>query len=82
MHVQCTLKIDSRKLSPSLIGSFLTELTFLNQMSIFFFPEIRIIAGSVESKKKILRNLGHNVLELCNVIIQIRLTTSKMKRDI
>ena len=80
MHVQCTLKIDSRKLSPSLIGSFLTELTFLQQMSIF--PEIRIIAGSVESKKKILRNLGHNDLELCNVIIQIRLTTSKMKRDI
>ena len=79
MHVQCTLKIDSRKLSPSLIGSFLTELTFLQQMRIF--PEIRIIAGSVESKKKILRNLGHNVLELCSVIIQIRLTTSKMKLD-
>ena len=28
-------KINSRKLSPFLIGSFLTELTFLNQMSNF-----------------------------------------------
>ena len=28
-------KIESRKLSSALIGSFLTELTFLNQMSLF-----------------------------------------------
>ena len=27
-------------------------------------------------------NLSHNILELYNVLIQIRLTTSKMKRDI
>ena len=35
LHVQFRSKIDSRKLSPSLIGSFLTEITFLNQMSNF-----------------------------------------------
>ena len=27
-------------------------------------------------------NLGHNILELCNVLVQIQLTTSKTKRDI
>ena len=27
-------------------------------------------------------NLGHNILELYNVLVQIRLTTSKKKRDI
>ena len=36
-----------------LLVVFLTELTFLNKMSIF--PEIEIIAESVESKKKIFR---------------------------
>ena len=35
MHVQFRSKIDSRKLSSSLIGSFLTELTFLKQLSNF-----------------------------------------------
>ena len=36
LHVQFRSKIDSRKLSQSLIGSFVTEETFLKQMSIFF----------------------------------------------
>ena len=27
-------------------------------------------------------NLGHNILELYNVLVQIQLTTSKTKRDI
>ena len=27
-------------------------------------------------------NPGHNILELYNVVVQIRLTTSKTKRDI
>ena len=27
-------------------------------------------------------NLGHDILELYNVLVQIRLTTSKTKRDI
>ena len=31
---------------------------------------------------KISYNLGHNILEIYNDLIQIRLTTSKTKRDI
>ena len=31
---------------------------------------------------KFLDNLSHNILELYNVLIQIRLVTRKMKRDI
>ena len=27
-------------------------------------------------------NFGHNILELCNVVVQIRFTKSKTKRDI
>ena len=27
-------------------------------------------------------NLGHNILELYNVLVQIQLTTSKTKRDL
>ena len=30
--------------------------------------------------QKQIYNLGHNILELCNVLVQIRLTTSKTKR--
>ena len=39
-------------------------------------PEIKL------SKRRFSDNLGHNILELYNVLMQIRLTTSKMKRDI
>ena len=35
MHVQYRSQIESRKLSSSLIRSFLTELTVLNKMSVF-----------------------------------------------
>ena len=81
MHVQFKSNIESRKFSPSFIGSFLREQNFLKQMS--FFSEIPIFAGSVEiKKKKISDNLVHNSLELYNVLRQTRLTTSKAKRDI
>ena len=33
-------------------------------------------------KKKQIYSLRHNILELYNVLVQIRLTTSKTKRDI
>ena len=36
LHVQCQSKIDSGKLSTSFTSSFLTELTFLNETSVFF----------------------------------------------
>ena len=35
LHVEFRSNIYSKKLPPSLIGRFLTELTFLNKMSIF-----------------------------------------------
>ena len=35
-----------------------------------------------EKKNMITYNLGHDILELYNVLVQIRLTTSKMKLDI
>ena len=54
MRIQFRIKIDSRKLPPSLAGSFLTELTFF-WSKWAFFPEIPVIAGSADMKKKILR---------------------------
>ena len=60
---------------------FMIDLTFLNQMNIFF-PEIWIIIESEESKKKFSDNFAHNILELYNVSVQIWLTTNKTKRDI
>ena len=60
---------------------FMIDLTFLNQMSIFF-PEIWIIIESEESKKKFSDNFAHNILELYNVSVQIWSTTNKTKRDI
>ena len=39
---------------------------------------------TVRAKKvrSFIYNLGHNILELCNALVQIRLTTSKTKRGI
>ena len=57
------------------------DLTFLNQMSIFF----QKFESSLEvkrAKKKLSDNFAHNILELCNVSVQIWLTTNKTKRDI
>ena len=81
MHVQSRSKIDSRKLSSSLIGSFLTEQTFLNEMS-FVFRNSNLCWKCRDQKRKISDNLVHNILELYNVLRQTRLTTSKTKRDI
>ena len=60
---------------------FMIDLTFLNQMNIFF-PEIWIIIESEESKKKFSDNFAHNILELYNVSVQIWSTTKKTKHDI
>ena len=59
---------------------FMIDLTFLNQMSIFF----QKFESSLEvkrAKKKLSDNFAH-ILELCNVSVQIWLTTNKTKRDI
>ena len=36
----------------------------------------------IQLNQKVNYNFGHNILELYNVLVQIRLTTSKTKRDI
>ena len=82
MHVQFRSKIDSRKLSPALIGSFLTEQTFLKQISFFFRNSNLCWKCRDQKKKKNSDNLVHNILELYNVLRETRLTTSKTKRDI
>ena len=54
--------------------------TFLKQMRIFS----RNLNNYWKRRAKInfSDNLGHNILKLYNVLIQIRLTTSKTKRQI
>ena len=34
------------------------------------------------AKRRLLDNLGHNIMELYNVSVKVRLTTSKTKQDI
>ena len=58
------------------MGSYLTEVNFLEQI-VFFFPESSVIIGSVEGKKNFSDNLCHNILELYNVLVEIQLTISK-----
>ena len=70
-------KFNFKKFSTFIVGSFLIELTFLSQMITFL--EISIINGSVGSKKKISDNPGHNSLELSNILVQVRFTSSKTR---
>ena len=58
------------------MGSYLTEVNFLEQI-VFFFPECSVIIESVEGKKNFSDNLCHNILELYNVLVEIQLTISK-----
>ena len=64
-----------------LLVVFLTELNFLNQMSVFS-RNWNHRGKCREQKLKFSDNHGHNILELYNILIQIRLTTSKTKSDI
>ena len=79
-NIQFRTKPDYRKLSPPLMGRFLTGLTFLNQVSIFS-RNWNHHAKCREQKKKFSDNLGCNILELCNGVIQTGLATSKTKGD-
>ena len=63
------------------MGSLLKELTFLSQNGYFF----QIIESALEVqrvKEQFSDNPGHNILELFNNLIQIRVATSKVKLDI
>ena len=80
MHVQFRLKIDSIRLSLSLIGSSLTELTFLNKMSVF--PEIGILTQSVESNQKNFRQSWLYCFGTLQCFNAYSINGSKTKRDI
>ena len=70
-----------KNLSTLLIGRFLIEVTFSSQMSTF----LEKFESSLEvqrAKKEFSDNLGHNILELQNILAQIRFTKSKRKLDI
>ena len=81
MHAQFRSKIDSTKLSSPLIGSFLIELTLLNQVSLFLRNRNHHwkCREQTESFQTI---IGRNILEICNVLIHTQLATIKMKLDI
>ena len=65
------------------IGAFLIEVTFLRPDELFLRKsELSLEEQRVKKNKKISGNPGHNILELCNILVQIRFTTSKMKLDI
>ena len=51
---------------------------------IFLFCTLTILIHQIDSNRISIyvHNLVHNILELCNVLVQIRFTTSKTKRDI
>ena len=52
-------------------------------MSIFFsFQKFESSLEVLRATRKFSDNLGHNILGLYNVLVQIRLTTSKTKHDI
>ena len=61
---------------------FLIDLTFLNQMSIFFPPKFESSLEVKREKRKFSDNFAHNILELYNVSVQIWTATNKTKRDI
>ena len=47
-----------------------------------FFQKLQLSLEVQRAGRKFSDNLGHNILELCNVLVKIRLTTSKTKRGI
>ena len=81
MHAQFRSRIDSRKLSLSLTGSFFDRTNFFEPNERF----LQKFESSLEvwrAKRKFSDNLGHNNLALYNVLMETRLTTSKTKRYI
>ena len=69
----------------SKLGTFsIWEWGFLSphiQLPIFYYLPLE--KKSIKNGVNVCdRNLGHNILELYNVLIQIRLTASKTKRDV
>ena len=68
---------DFYSFSNSIITATLSLfLLFVRTLPIFEWNDILKITSEYTY------NLGHNILELCNALVQIRLTTSKTQHDI
>ena len=72
-------KFNFKKLSTLLIDSFLIVVTFGPNEQ--FFQKFESSLEVQRAKRKFSDNRGHNILELYNVLVQIRFTASKTKRD-
>ena len=73
-------KFDFKKFSTLIIDSFLIEVTFLCQMRTF--PRNLNHHGKCREQKENFQTILVNILELYNILIQIRFTTNKRKLDI
>ena len=74
-------KFNFRKLSYFGTGGFLIKLTLLSWMSIFF-ERLGSSLDIQRAKEKSSGNPGHDILELCNVLVQVPSAISKTELDI
>ena len=81
LHTWFRSKFEFRKLSHFLISIFLNRNVFFEQNK-HFSQKVQSIWEVQTTKQKFSNNLGHNILELYNALVQIRFATSKTKLDI
>ena len=74
-------KFDFRKFPNLLICSFLIEVNIFEPNE-YFFQKFSSSLEVQRAKRKFSDNPGHNILELYNILVQIRFITSKTKLDI
>ena len=83
LHCNCAVTTGKKKFT----------INYKHWLAIWNFETTKIRNLDISSNNKILPKLwfpkilincnpGHNILELCNILVQIRFTTSKMKLDI
>ena len=70
------------KVIPEKTSSYPTEMLMLFLRSKLNITFSKTLSYYLQSLNGTSYNLGHNILELYNVLVQIQLTTSKAKRDI
>ena len=64
-----------------ILGIFLVELTLLRKMN-SFFQKLESSLELQSAERNFSDNSGHNILELCSVLVQVWFATSKMKIDL
>ena len=63
---------DFKKLSTLFVGSSLKEVTFLSQTSTFSRNLNKwLVSKLLKAKAKFSDNRGHNILEDCNILVDI-----------